>query len=212
MRTGALAGKYLLPSGTAHMLNDLAFDADGNAYLSDTTTGAIYRLSAALKELEVFIPPGTFRGPNGVAVSDDSRFFMSRARVAGCLLWTLKTKAVTDLAVSEDVVAAGIDGLYFHRDSLVGIQNGIGPGRVMRYHLSAPTVIARAEILESRNPLFAVPTTGAVCGDDFFYIANTQIDKTNADGCAYAGCEHEGHRHPQAAPLARTGGAGGGIA
>lgn len=149
LRTGALAGKYLLPSGTAHMLNDLAFDADGNAYLSDTTTGAIYRLSAALKELEVFISPGTFRGPNGVAVSDDSRHLYVASSGRGLSAVDLKTKAVTDLAVSEDVVAAGIDGLYFHRDSLVGVQNGIGPGRVMRYHLSAPTVIARAEILES---------------------------------------------------------------
>jgi sugar lactone lactonase YvrE len=180
-----VAGKYLLPTGAAHMLNDLAFDADG-AYLSDTTTGAIYRLTAELKELEVFVPPGTFRGPNGVAISDDGRYLYVASSGRGLSAVNLKTKAVSDLAVPEDVVAAGIDGLYFHRDSLVGIQNGIGPGRVMRYHLSAPTVIARAEILESRNPLFEVPTTGALCGDDFFYIANTQIDKTNAAGALTA--------------------------
>lgn len=51
---------------------------------------------------------------------------------------------------------------------LIGIQNAIGKTRVIRIHLDD----SRVEILESKNPLFEIPLTGAVAGDDYYFIAN----------------------------------------
>jgi len=37
-------------------------------------------------------------------------------------------------------------------------------------------------VIESGNPLFDAPTTGAPAGDDFYYMANTQLDALGPDG------------------------------
>ncbi len=37
-------------------------------------------------------------------------------------------------------------------------------------------------VIESRNPDFAIPTTGAIAGNEFFYLANTQLDRLGDDG------------------------------
>ena len=82
------------------------------------------------------------------------------------------------LAKSEGVIDASIDGLYFYRQSLVGIQNGIHPGRVVRFYLDPGLArITRREILETYNPLFENPTTGGLDGDSFLFMANPQLHK-----------------------------------
>ena len=52
------------------------------------------------------------------------------------------------------------------------------PARVVRYVLNPQLdAITRAEVLESYNPLFEVPTTGTIAGDSLYFMANTQLDK-----------------------------------
>jgi hypothetical protein len=52
--------------------------------------------------------------------------------------------------------------------------------RVVRLRLTHDLrAIERFEVLERRNPLFDGVTTGVVAGDDFFYMANIQDDKTS---------------------------------
>src|SRR4029077_18933565 len=76
------------------------------------------------------------------------------------------------------VVDASMDGVYFYRGSLVGIQNGIHPGRVVRFYLdSTLTKIVRSEILETYNPAFENPTTGGLHGDSLLFMANPQLHK-----------------------------------
>jgi hypothetical protein len=81
----------------------------------------------------------------------------------------------TQLSAGPAVALIGIDGLYFYRGSLIAIQNGTRPHRVVRISLSAD--LKRAEgltILEANNPLFDEPTLGVVVRDDFYYVANSQ--------------------------------------
>jgi hypothetical protein len=74
---------------------------------------------------------------------------------------------------------ATIDGLYFHGGSLIAIQNAFMTPRVVRFHLTRDLgAIERFEVLERRNPLFEGVTTGVIAGDEFYYMANIQDDKT----------------------------------
>lgn len=40
----------------------------------------------------------------------------------------------------------------------------------------------RTAVLENRHPSFELPTTGAMAGRSFYYMANTQIYRTGAGG------------------------------
>ena len=94
-----------------------------------------------------------------------------------------QTKATHDIRTIEGVTLLGMDGLYFYRGSLVGIQNGVSPARIMRFYLNpAFDRVERVETLDSGNPLFDVPTTGVLAGDTFYYIANSQLGSFDSMG------------------------------
>lgn len=47
--------------------------------------------------------------------------------------------------------------------------------------------IVSAQVLESYDPLFELPTTGAIVGNRFYFMANTQIHNIAPDGSIRAG-------------------------
>jgi hypothetical protein len=76
-----------------------------------------------------------------------------------------------------------IDGLYFYHDSLIGIQAGRKVHRVVRLHLNVDrTSVERLTVLDANSPLFDIPTTGCIIGDEFFFIGNSQIEKLTDQG------------------------------
>jgi hypothetical protein len=77
---------------------------------------------------------------------------------------------------------AGADGLYWHKGSLVAIQNGIGSPRVATFKLSKDgNRVTQTQVLENHTQFTALPTTGAIHGSDFYFIANSQIDNLNGN-------------------------------
>jgi hypothetical protein len=73
------------------------------------------------------------------------------------------------------VTLAGIDGVYWYEDTLVLIQSGMSPHRVMRLSLDADGKhVVAAMPLDAANPAFELPTYGAVAGDALYFIANSQ--------------------------------------
>jgi hypothetical protein len=91
---------------------------------------------------------------------------------------------VRALAHPRGVSLHGIDGLYARgaRD-LLAIQNGSGLERVVSFRLDASgETVASATMLESRNPDFDAPTTGAIVDGAFYYLANSQVQKLDDDG------------------------------
>jgi len=77
---------------------------------------------------------------------------------------------------------SGADGLYWHKGSLIAVQNGIGSPRIAAFKLSKDgTSVTRTTVLENRTQFTVLPTTGAIRGNDFYFIANSQIDNLNGD-------------------------------
>jgi hypothetical protein len=62
------------------------------------------------------------------------------------------------------------------------VQYGTGTFRVMRWRLSSDGQrVTASETQEYRTPLVSFPTTGAVAGENFYYIANTGIANLKDD-------------------------------
>jgi hypothetical protein len=82
----------------------------------------------------------------------------------------------------EHNTLAGIDGMYWYKGSLLGVQYGTGAHRVMRWRLSSDGLrVASAEVFEYRTALVSFPTTGAVTRGNFYFIANTGIANLKDD-------------------------------
>lgn len=182
--TGKLLGKITLPDKPQpHLLNDLTFGAGGEVFITDSKAGVVQRLRPGKDALEVLVGPGTFIYPNGIAASPDGKKLFVADFARHLSIVDVATGQVRPLPHPETVNVVGIDGLYLHAGSLIAVQNGTGAERIMRFRLNAAMdAIESAEILESRNPLFEIPTTGVVVGDSFFYIANSQLRSLDDQG------------------------------
>ncbi|MFZ0583844.1 MAG: hypothetical protein WAN72_07005 [Candidatus Acidiferrales bacterium] len=183
LMTGALRFKHLLPPGAKGFLNDVALTSAGEAFATNTGTGEVFRASPERDGLEPFLPANSVGQANGIAFSNDDKVLFVAGWI-GVARVDVATKTVNLLRKPHNIADAGLDGLYFHNGTLVGIQNpDLHPARVMRYTLNAALdTIVKAEVLESYNPLFDVPTTGTLVDDSLHFMANTQLEKRGPDG------------------------------
>lgn len=176
LKTGALIKKYSLPNKPEnHFINDLTIKANGDVYLTDTIAGAIYFIPATGGEMTEFTRLEKTLYPNGIDLSTDEKhlFVGLEGKIAAI---DFQSKQIVYLPTPEGVSIGGIDGLYFYKNSLIVVQPFSAGKMIVRYYLSKKRDrIERAEILEANHKLFNQPTTGTIVGDEFYYIANSQL-------------------------------------
>lgn len=180
--TGRLLQATWLSPGGKHLFNDLVLDADGQAYITDSDEGRIYRLSSDGRQLTAVTPAGVLLYPNGIDI-DAPRHLLFVADTRG--IWTveLATAAVKALPQEKGISSVDLDGLYLHGDYLVGVQNPPQLARVVAFHLSPDhQKIVSAEPLDSVDARLVVPTEGVVVGEDFYFIAQSFQDAVDAKG------------------------------
>ena len=179
LATGSLIARYAMPDTTSlFTLNDVAVvPSTGEAYTTHTGTGALSVAIPGNPRLSEFLPPGSIPGANGIVVTPDERALLV-ASDFGIARVDRQTRRVTMLPRPPDVVTGSIDGLYRYRRSLIGIQNGVHPGRVVQFDVDAGfTRVLAGRVLETYNPAFENPTTGAIDGDSFLFMANPQLHR-----------------------------------
>jgi sugar lactone lactonase YvrE len=159
----------------AQQLNDLAFAPDGSLLVTDSMAGSLWRvgLDGSAKRVG---GDGALRGANGLAIAPDGRAAYVAAST-GILRVGLPGGEPTRLPQPDDVVSGGIDGLYWVDGGLVGVQNAVNPGRVLRLALAQDgTRITAATVLQSHHhPDFAEPTTGVVVDGALHVLANSYV-------------------------------------
>lgn len=171
---GAKLAEWAFPE--AKGLNDVSIGADGRLFVSDAERASVWRLDPATGAITALTPPDSFPGLNGLAVAGDAQHLYV-AHALGLSRVTLADGTSTRLTLPPRQTAAAIDGLYFWRGHLLGIQNVTTPGRVIALRLAADGVtVTQVETLQSHHhPLFETPTTGAVAADGFYVLARTQL-------------------------------------
>lgn len=184
---GKLIKKYLMiVPGEKHAFNDLALDSKGNLYISDTEARSLYQIDIKSDEISVFLPPGKLLSPQGLAFSEDEKSLYVADYALGIFSVNLATKELTKLAKPKGTTVAGIDCLARFENTLIAIQNGVQPNRVVRFYLdNTGKRIERSEIIEMNNNLFSDPTLGVIAKDSFYYIANGQWSSFNPDGTLF---------------------------
>jgi sugar lactone lactonase YvrE len=184
LATGRLLEKHALDGRSGkHLFNDLVLTPRGDVYLTDSEAGGIWRLARGGSSLEAFLPSGSFEYPNGIALDPGATKLYVADFVKAISIVDIATKQVRRLPHPRNVSIHEIDGLYLFRGSLVAIQNGPGLERVVQFRLDASGErVEAARVIESRNPDFQIPTTGAIAGGEFFYIANSQLENLGEDG------------------------------
>ena len=180
--TGRLRRALTPPDADGHV-SDLALGPDGTLYIADPQTGRVYVKKPGADRLERLVDAGPIASAQGMAVSSDGKSLFVADYLQGIARVDLATGAVRLLAAPANLPLTGIDGLVLAGDSLVGIQNGIEPHRVLRLRLDPTHArIVEGTILERANPAFDEPTLGVIVGCYFYYVANSQYGAFGEDG------------------------------
>lgn len=179
--SGELIRKYTLSRATEeHLFNDLAISSEGDVFVTDTRAGTVYWVAHATGRLEGFNPQLKVEAANGIALSSDDKTLYVAGFPDGLTVVDVASKSFHAMRHPPDLCLGNIDGLSYFNGSLIAIQNGAMAHRVVRYRLTRDlNNIDSFEVLERRNPLFEGITTGTVADGAFYFMANTQLDKTN---------------------------------
>jgi sugar lactone lactonase YvrE len=183
MEIDAKSGKLLrrfdpVTTGPA-VLGDMCVTGEGTVYVTDSIDGGVYRLLGDQRTAKLEkIADGLFSPQTPVLSRDGKRLFVADYTMGVAVIDLPAAGAVTNEAAKvsylphpENVAVVGLDGLYRNDDSgdsLIGIQNGTQPERIVQLVMNpAQTEIKGAQVIHQIGQL---DPTHAVEVDGWFYV------------------------------------------
>jgi hypothetical protein len=181
-RTGREARRLAAPADGSP--SDLVVAGDGTVYASDPVSGAVYAGRPGAEALEELVPPGTFRSPQGLVPWEGGLIVSDYAYGLAFIDGEGK---VWRVASEVPVLLDGIDGMWRRGETIVAVQNGARPMRIVELTVSPDGKRVRnLRVLERAHQGWTEPVGGNLSGDDLVYVATGQWDRFG-DGGALTG-------------------------
>lgn len=182
--TGKVLARHAPPAdGTKRQLGDLIVGPDGAVYASNSLGGEIWRLEPGAKALDRLVSSPELGSPQGLALAADGKHLLVADYSSGLHVIDLANGAATPVAIPADVTLLGVDGLVRAGQTVIAVQNGVVPQRLLRLW---PTPdgkrLTRVETLAANLPDLDEPTSGAMRGDGFVFVARSQWTDFGDDG------------------------------
>ena len=178
------------------VLGDMSIAADGTVYVTDSVGGGVYRVRGDLKKAALEkIADGLFSPQTPVLAQDGKRLFVADYPIGIAVIDLTSPSAVLNYLPHPDSVAVtGLDGLHLAGDSLIGVQNGTDPQRLVRFQLDhAQTRIISSEVIEQSTEQLGSPTHAIGVNGWIYVSGNVGWDKVDDHGVLKSG---EKFSHP----------------
>ncbi len=183
-RHGKMLGRFPVGGTGDHDLNDLVIRNSQEIFTTDTLANQAYLLRPQSHSFTPLRFPRPLLYPNGITLSGDSSVLYV-ADMLGVIAVELRNSTAREVNPGKNNTLAGIDGLYWYKGSLLGVQYGTGRYRVARWQLSPDGLrVASTEVLERGTQFVSDPTTGAILNGKFYFMANTGIYNLKDDKIA----------------------------
>ena len=176
--SGRVLARYPAPEG--EMLGDVTLAPDGVVHVAG---GDLFQLRPGGEALEVLLPAGQMRSPQGMAVTPDGGALIVADYSTG--LWRVDraTGAATRLTAPANASLIGVDGLISDGRFLYALQNGTAPQRVLRLTPDAAwSRIEAVEVLAANLPQLDEPTTGLVHDGELVFVSRSQWSDFDGEG------------------------------
>lgn len=185
--TGKVVKRFDLATGGPGVLGDMSVAQDGTVYVSDSIGGGVYRVQGDLKTAVLEKIAGDFLSPQTpVLAADGKRLFVADYSMGIAVVDLVAPNSegqLNYLAHPESFAVTGLDGLYLSGDSLVGVQNGTEPERIVRFHLNpAQTEITSMDVVEQATDRLGDPTHVIELNGWFYVTANVGWNRIDDHG------------------------------
>lgn len=174
LKTKKLLTKYTPEESGDFVFGDIVLDPQGNVFVSDSKQNIIFTVNEQNGKLERYFTSPEFWSLQGLAFSENGRYLFAADYIKGIYRLDTKHKSLKLLSHDFKQTLKSIDGLVFHKNSLIAIQNLVYPMRVTQYTLNgAMDKLTDFAIIDRGHPAFNEPTNGCVLNNEFYYVANS---------------------------------------
>jgi hypothetical protein len=173
-----------------HVFGDLVVAKNNDVYISDSAEPIIYKIEKDSLSLWKNLKMEAFNLQGITFNENESKLFIADY-LKGVLVIDIKTKDRTWLEFPEETSKKGIDGLVFYKKSLIAIQNGVVPIRIVRYKLNeSVTKIIDFVVLDNNRNVFNEPALATLVQNKLYFFANSpwkfydknfQLDETKIE-------------------------------
>jgi hypothetical protein len=186
LRAHTLLGRYELSDDRPHAFGDMTLARDGGVFVADGLGGGVYLVHPDRREaFEVIVSPGFMRSPQTPALSSDGSTLLVPDYSRGIVKVNLKSGEPVWLSHQPELALFGIDGFYWQGHTLIAIQNGTKPERVLVMTLDKGcSTISAWRVAVARASGLGEPTHGVVRGKYFYFLANSGWDRVDDTGQA----------------------------
>src|SRR5688572_4623745 len=166
--SGEIKSTSRLPMPNA-LCNDIALLKNGSFAVTDSNNGVFHLVDGKLEPLALTTP---VYYPNGIASDlDKNRLYVAHA--GGVVVHDFATGKSRELATAKTIIG-GIDGMVWHKGSLIGVQNARGAAtRLLRITPDAEAQAAKVAVLLAGTDFPGRASTVAIAGDEAFVIGAT---------------------------------------
>lgn len=174
----------------SHVFGDIIVAKNNDVYISDSSEPLIYKIEKDNLLLWKDLKKEAFN-LQGIAFDEyESKLFIADY-LKGVLVIDIKTKEDSWLDFPEETSKKGIDGLVFYKKSLIAIQNGVVPIRIVRYKLNeSATKIIDFFVIDNNREVFNEPALATLVQNKLYFFANSpwkfydksfQLDETKIE-------------------------------
>lgn len=171
--------RYPVPAdGRPHILDKMAVGPAGEVYVADALLPMVYLLDPGKPTLRPFFSMSYLVSLRDVDISSDGKKLYIADHEMGVTVINLESGRSRVLRTPDNLNMGGIEGLQVWENSLVMVQSGIRPQRIMRLDLGpeGDNVTAVAPVAVGLE-IFDSPKNGATVADEFYFLANSQWGK-----------------------------------
>lgn len=178
-----LVKEYVINDTIQHpYFNDIVLNTSGDVFMTDSEGGRVFWIDHETDKLELFIESDDLVYPNGIAISEDKQLLFI-ASIRGVVRIDIRKRTSKLLNSDKSINRSAFDGLYWYNNTLIGIHNNAVPESIYQLRLNkSNSKIIDFKVLESNHPASDIPTTGVIDGDQFYFIANSQMDHLSDSG------------------------------
>jgi hypothetical protein len=172
LATGRIVRRFDLPDdGVPREPGDLVVAPDGDVFVADGRTGAIYAIRTTNDSVATLVAPGVLTGPQQPVVAHDGRTLLVPDYLRGLAEVDRTSGAVRWLSNPPTIPVNGIDGLKWSGpNTLIGVQNGVVPARIVRLTIDeARGAVTRSEVL-AQGDAIDDPTHGVIVDGEYVVI------------------------------------------
>lgn len=156
-----------------HVFGDLVVSKNDDVYISDSAEPILYKIENNNLVLWKDLRKEAFN-LQGITLNKNESKLFAADYLKGIFVIDINSKKESWLEFPSEASKKGIDGLIFYNNSLIAIQNGVVPIRIVRFKLNeSETKIIDFAVLDNNRQVFNEPALGTLVKNKLYFFANS---------------------------------------